>query len=216
MSRLNQEQKRARDLVPFCRGLDAAGLDYHLTVVGDGDEFDFLSNELTESVQSGRVEMTGMLAFPDAMAHFVDKDVFVLFSAYEGMPLVLLHALAEGAVPVVTNLQSGVSELLDDGVNGLLFPVGRPETAAELVCELDHNRTRLAKLREAARKLGEKNSIRITMVEFEKRLRMILSGTVPHSLWKTCSAPKVLGDTWRARLLYKLPAPVLKMLGSGK
>lgn len=213
MSRLNQEQKRARDLVPFCRGLEKSGIDFHLTVVGDGDERAFIEKEIRNLIADGRVEMTGTLAFPDAMERFNNQDIFLLLSAYEGMPLVLLHALAAGVVPVVTNVQSGVSEILDDGKNGFLFPVGKPEAAVDLVKALNDDRVRLMQMRQAARSLGEQNSIRVTMVEFEKRLQQIFKSMPLVGIWKSYRVPDVPGDCWKTRLAYRLPKPILKWIG---
>ena len=215
MSRLNQEQKRARDLVPFCQGIKTAGIPFHMTIVGDGDERNYIERELREYISDGTVEMTGSLPFPEAMNRFNDQDIFVLLSAYEGMPLVLLHALAAGVVPVVTDVESGVSELLDDGENAFLFPIGEPEAAVDLVSSLDKDRDMLLRYRTAARALGERHSIRVTMVEFEKRLQQILHYELPPELWQQFSLPEPLGDSWRARLSHRLPRRILRWIGPG-
>jgi len=213
MSRLNQEQKRARDLVPLCRGLSDSNINFHFTIVGDGDERLFIENEIIDLIEAGQVEMTGSLAFPDAMQRFSNQDIFLLLSAYEGMPLVLLHALAAGVVPVVTNVQSGVSEILDDGINGLLFPVGQPEVAVKLVKELNADRGRLSRMREAARALGEQNSIRVTMFEFEKRLQQIFGNVQSVGVWQNHGVPEIPDGDWKSRLAYRLPKPLLEWIG---
>jgi glycosyltransferase involved in cell wall biosynthesis len=56
--------------------------------------------------------------------------VFVLSSRFEGLPLVVMDAFALG-VPVVATAGSGVSELVTDGVTGLLSPVGDVAALAE-------------------------------------------------------------------------------------
>ena len=57
-------------------------------------------------------------------------SVFALSSAWEGLPGVLIQALACGCPVVSTNCPSGPSEILDSGRYGRLVPVGEPDQMA--------------------------------------------------------------------------------------
>jgi len=50
----------------------------------------------------------------------LECDVLVLLSDYEGLPIAVLEAMACGVVPVCLRMRSGVSELIEDGVTGLV------------------------------------------------------------------------------------------------
>jgi hypothetical protein len=50
--------------------------------------------------------------------------VFILTSAYEGLPVSLLEAMGRGCVPVVTAIESGIPEVITDGVNGFTVGIG--------------------------------------------------------------------------------------------
>jgi len=50
-------------------------------------------------------------------------DVFAMSSLHEGMPLAIMEAMFAGK-PVVTSVAGGIGEMIDDGVDGLLTPVG--------------------------------------------------------------------------------------------
>jgi glycosyltransferase involved in cell wall biosynthesis len=63
-------------------------------------------------------------------AYFQDHDVFCLASVSEGLPVVLMEALAAG-LPVVTTRITGVPELVEDGRTGLLVPPARPQALAD-------------------------------------------------------------------------------------
>ena len=62
-------------------------------------------------------------------------DVFVLSSFAEGLPVVLMEAMAAG-VPVVATHIAGIPELVEDGHNGLLVPPGSAGATAEAIRRL--------------------------------------------------------------------------------
>jgi glycosyltransferase involved in cell wall biosynthesis len=69
------------------------------------------------------VEFCGYKSQADVADALSRADVFVLPSFAEGVPVVLMEALAS-QVPPVTSCIAGVPELVEDGVNGLLVPPG--------------------------------------------------------------------------------------------
>jgi glycosyltransferase involved in cell wall biosynthesis len=67
----------------------------------------------------------------------------------EGMPMVLLEAMGAG-VPIVASRVAGVTDVLRDGVSGLLVPPGDPAALAEALARLVHDATSRERLRKAA------------------------------------------------------------------
>jgi len=175
MARLNRKPKRAHDLLPFARQLAVAGIDYQLTVVGEGEEASALREALDGEINRGAVVMTGPLPMHQAMSVLDEQDVLVMFSEYEGLPLVLLEALVRGVIPVVSTAAGGMENAVVHELNGYMFPVGEPETAAQWVRRLAEDPGLYARMSRAAFEKGRDFSLDCTFADLGK----ILSAVIP-------------------------------------
>ena len=77
------------------------------------------------------VDMPGHVKNP--FSYMSRASVFVLSSAWEGLPTVLIEAMAVGVPVVSTDCESGPSEILDNGKYGSLTPVGDSNALAEAI-----------------------------------------------------------------------------------
>jgi glycosyltransferase involved in cell wall biosynthesis len=122
-----------------------------LIVVGDGPERAKLEASITETWR-------GQLCHALGARHDVERvlaafDVFVLTSRTEGLPLVLLEAMAMG-LPVVSTAVGGIPDLIEDGVTGFLVPPGdERELTKKLVWLATHPSTGL-RVGQAAREMA--------------------------------------------------------------
>ena len=92
-----------------------------LVIVGEGGERGALERLVTELKLTDRVTLAGWQA--DVRGYFEAMDVFALSSLREGLPNVVLEAMAL-EVPVVATRVNGVPRLVQDDVNGLLIDSG--------------------------------------------------------------------------------------------
>lgn len=99
-----------------------------LTLVGDGPERALL--EQAAAPLGAAVQFVGYKSQPEVAQILSTADVFVLPSFAEGLPVVLMEALAS-RVPVIATQVAGVSELVEDGVNGFLVPPGDGATLTQ-------------------------------------------------------------------------------------
>lgn len=140
---------------------DAALRDRHaeLIIVGSGPE---LSNIQAEVVRRGlgeRVKFLGALSAREVLLQMASADVFALPSLMEGLPVVLMEAMAVG-LPVVAPRLSGIPELVEDGVNGLLFtPANWLELGEKLARVLDDEELSERLVRAARAKVEREFSI---------------------------------------------------------
>lgn len=102
-----------------------------LMILGEGPERPRLEALVASLGLTSEVRLPGFVTNPFAyMAH---AAVFVLSSAWEGMPGVLIQALACGAPVVATDCESGPREVLQNGRFGRLVPVGDVSALAEAI-----------------------------------------------------------------------------------
>jgi colanic acid/amylovoran biosynthesis glycosyltransferase len=119
------ERKGHRFLLEAIAGLE--GIE--LVIAGDGPERENLAG-LTENLGvADRVEFAGVVGQDEALYLYHRADVFCLPSLAEGLPTVLIEAMACG-VPVVSTRIDGVPELVSDGEDGLLCEAGDPGALA--------------------------------------------------------------------------------------
>jgi glycosyltransferase involved in cell wall biosynthesis len=137
--RLTQYQKRIFDLPKIVGLLRDFKIPIQVTIVGDGSEKGDLFNLFEPCVEQDIVRFTGILSNQETAEILEQNDAIILTSEFEGLPNVLLEAMGRGCIPVVTDIPSGISELVRDGLNGYLVPVGDVQTFAERLAILQQD-----------------------------------------------------------------------------
>ena len=102
-----------------------------LIILGKGPEHDALIKLITDLDLANDVSLPGFAQNPYAYMHHA--DAFVLSSRYEGLPNVLIEAIACGCLPVSTDSPGGAAEILADGDYGHLVPVGDVDALADAI-----------------------------------------------------------------------------------
>ena len=124
-------------------------IEARLIILGEGPEEESLS-KLAEGLKI--TEKVSFLGFQNNPFKFISKaDVFVLSSHYEGLPMVMLEAMACGTPIVSTDCKYGPVEILKNGQYGLLVPIGDADALSRTILSLLKNRV----LRERVSRLGK-------------------------------------------------------------
>jgi glycosyltransferase involved in cell wall biosynthesis len=144
--RLEDRQKGVLDLPSIDRILVERGVDAQWTIVGSGPDEETLRQAWTSS----RVSFVGTKTHAEVFDIASEHDVFVLPTRWEGVPVALLEAMSVGLVPVVSRVESGVAEILTDGITGLMPPVGDCGAFADAIAALHANRQKLESMSAAA------------------------------------------------------------------
>ncbi len=140
------------------------GLDVELRIAGEGDQERPLKRLIAELGREERIRLVGFQA--DTVPFYEGIDVFALSSFREGLPNVLLEAMAL-EVPIVATRVAGIPRLIDHGVNGLLVDAGSASELADAVASMLGDSQLRSRLSLAARARIERDH------SFEARIQKI-------------------------------------------
>jgi len=111
-----------------------------------------LFDEIQASIPDSRIIVTGNISHKDMPAYYAQMDVFVHPSLRDGMPNALLEAMACEKAVIATPV-GGVTDVIEDGKNGVLVKVNDADGLAEKILQLlnqpENNRTLSKRAREA-------------------------------------------------------------------
>jgi len=120
-----------------------------LLIMGDGKLKEELKKRTEELGIKDKVDFLGVKKNP--FAYMARCNLFVLSSLYEGLPNVLVEAMALGLPVISTNCPYGPSEIIEDGKNGILVPVKNPRAISEAVLKVLGDNQLRDKLRKEAK-----------------------------------------------------------------
>ncbi|NTU93695.1 MAG: glycosyltransferase [Chlorobiaceae bacterium] len=110
-------------LIEACRRLRDEGFRFMLTIVGEGPDKESLRRQVSAGNLGDFVTFTGVLGQDKVRECYDRADMFILASFAEGVPVVLMEAMAK-EIPVISTRITGIPELIDHGQDGLLATPG--------------------------------------------------------------------------------------------
>ncbi len=147
------EQKAQLVLVDALAEAVAGGFSGRLVLVGDGPLRGEIEGRIRELDLAARVHITGWADASLVRQCLLDARILVLSSFAEGLPVVIMEAMALQRPTVCTSIM-GIPELVIPGENGWLAVTGDATALAEAILEAD--RTPLERLREMGRASQER------------------------------------------------------------
>ena len=140
---------------------------------GEGPDEEKIKAAINRMGLSGKVFFRGVIE--DIRGTIAGMDLLVLPSLWEGLPNVLLEAMAE-AKPVVASDIEGIDEIVVDGTTGILFEPGNPEAFAEAIMRLLCNQDLAEKMgrtgrAKAVKKFSIENTVAETLTVYQKLMK---------------------------------------------
>jgi glycosyltransferase involved in cell wall biosynthesis len=146
LGRVSEEQKRVSLMSRVMKATLAQHPTLTWTLAGDGPDLPAFQEEFDGDA---RVKILGSVPYEQVPKLLEAHDVYFLCSDYEGLPLSLLEAMGAGLVPVVSDLPSGISEVVNDR-NGIRVAIDDEKAYADAVLQLAENAERLTAMSAAA------------------------------------------------------------------
>ncbi|MBI3241832.1 MAG: glycosyltransferase [Chloroflexi bacterium] len=135
------EKKGWEDLIRACALLAEHGSSFRCEIIGNGSLEGKLRKLIAELGLSSQVKLVGARPQDEVLAAYRRATVFALPCIVgqdgnrDGLPTVLLEAMAAG-LPVISTDVTGVPEIIDDNVDGLLTPQNNPAALARALDRL--------------------------------------------------------------------------------
>lgn len=127
VGRIDYNQKRVYRVIDTWALLEKKYPDWRLTIVGDGVERENIEKQ-AKTLGLKNVSFEG---FQSPIEYYKRARILMLTSEYEGFGLVLIEGMSFGVVPAVYGSYSAVYDIVNDGVNGIVFPYQKEGFSAE-------------------------------------------------------------------------------------
>jgi glycosyltransferase involved in cell wall biosynthesis len=196
VGRMIEIQKRVSRLFELVKTLAARGEKFEFTFAGSGPEL-VPGTEMFKSFSN--VHFLGDVPNAKIAEVLQANDIFVLLSDYEGLPLSLLEAMGQGLTPVVSDLESGMREVVT-AETGIRVPVGDVKALADAIGALAREPAKLAAMSAAASEaVREHFSAGAMAGKYLRLVNDLQKGNADWSSEATIPAPLLVARPWLYR-----------------
>jgi len=145
--------------------------DLELIIYGEGKERLSLERLITNLNIAQKVYLPGVTS--NIQKFLLEADLFVFPSRYEGFPNALCEAMAVG-LPVIASNCSGTTDIVRDGIDGRLFPIGDVNQLAVLLRELIEDPSQRQMLSQGALAVSDRFSQASVLQLWDDVLRQVV------------------------------------------
>lgn len=141
VGRVEQKQKGVLYLPTIIKKvLEKSTQSIHLTIIGDGPSMDDLKKEINSLNLNDTISILGSLNHEHVLQEMQQHNVLLMPSHYEGHPIVLMEAMAQGLVPIVSLLPGHTDHVVTNHLNGYLCNINNLKSFSDALLELlkDH------------------------------------------------------------------------------
>jgi len=176
LGRLDENQKAVMCLPKTVSRLAAAGVSFHLDIIGDGPDRERMVQAFARAGLDTQVTIHGTMRREDMLPFLQRAHIFVLPSRYEGVPWALLETMACGCVPVASRIAGTTDYIVEHGTNGILCTVGKSSEFAQAIMDLAADRARLESMSAAAvRTIHQRFTLDRVVKDHDELLRAVLA-----------------------------------------
>ncbi|MFA5750357.1 MAG: glycosyltransferase family 4 protein, partial [Candidatus Shapirobacteria bacterium] len=162
-----------KNIPQLLRALEGVSEQFETIIVGEGNlEADL--KELAKDLNLKNITFTGRADGEKLLNYYKQSDFFVLSSEREGMPLVLLEAIAMG-LPIVATDVTGNRDVVENDKNGLLVPLNNVKAFQSALLKISHSEKLYSKLSQGASETAKQFSWEKTSEKFENLYKKLIT-----------------------------------------
>ena len=165
-------QKNQRLLIDAFSDVHRLHPEYRLDIYGRGPLQSTLQEQINSLGLQDSVTLCGEV--PDIHEKISDAEIFVMSSDYEGMSNALIEAMIMGLACISTDT-AGSDEIISDGKNGLIVPVGDRKALTEAMLKLIENKELADRFGLEAKKCADKFSVKKIIDQWEELLLQVIT-----------------------------------------
>jgi glycosyltransferase involved in cell wall biosynthesis len=144
-----------------------------LWIIGEGPDRPALEKQIADLSLGNSARLLGFR--DDPYRYMAAADLFVLSSVFEGFGNVIVEAMACGTPVVSTDCPYGPSEIITDGVDGLLVPTRDPRALADAILRVLDDRALRERLAEEGRRRAQDFAAPVIAAEYAKVFERLLA-----------------------------------------
>ena len=133
LGRLDEYQKGILTIAKVAAILSKRQVPFELRVAGSGPDEVALVRALDDAFPGGARALVGPVSPTQVPGFLRSLDIFIFPSRFEGFGIVLIEAMAAGAVPVASRIEGVTDFIIDDGTSGILIPIDDAVAMADAV-----------------------------------------------------------------------------------
>jgi len=209
--RIVEYQKKISDFVPIIEKLTNADpeLDFQFMFLGDGPDFASFKKSMEKYEKLQKVKVLGRVSIDDVYKYLSQSHAFVLVSQFEGFPMSLLEAMSLYCIPILTDIESGVREIIKHNENGLVSPIGDADKFVDNILSIYKDEQLRDKLGKAAFKTIFDN--KLTVMDMAERYAQMIDEVLFEIRNEKYERPKPLtfnslsGDIFLPPFMQRIP-----------
>lgn len=161
------------NLIPMMKPILKSNVEWKIKILGTGDKgLAFLSDLVKKNDLENQIIFTG---FINNVSELMQKSsIFILPSRFEGLPMVLIEAMSQGMACIAYNCTTGPSDIITNGLNGLLIEDQNKEEMSKQLVKLIENKKLRNSLGENAIKSLDRYDIDTVVNSYEKLFKKII------------------------------------------
>lgn len=160
-----------KNIPQLLNALSGISDQFETVLVGNG-ELESSLKQLAQELQLNNITFAGRKDGKELLDYYEASDIFVLSSEREGMPLVLLEAMAMG-LPIVATDVTGNRDVVINSKTGLLVPLNNPDAFRESLLAMKSDAKQYERMSKAARTAANKYSWEMVAAQFAELYREV-------------------------------------------